>query len=93
MRIDKFKLSVAFSVKFADIWTKHGLNEVRAAEREWLEYVESLGCLMVMTPGGMLPFHSPNFVHIADPGTNDDGSYHIQIPRAVAERILVIGLP
>jgi hypothetical protein len=93
MRTDKSKLAQAFAAKFADIYLKLGPESNRALEREWLEYVESLGCLMVMTPNGMLPFHHPNFVHIVDPGTNPDRDYHIQIPKALAERILAIGLP
>jgi len=93
MKTDKSKLAQAFGVKLADIYLKHDLTEVRSAEREWLEYLEDLGCLMVMTPAGMLPFHSPNFVHIVDPGSSRDRDYHIQIPKAVADRILAIGLP
>jgi hypothetical protein len=59
---------------------------------DWQNYIREVGCRSVMTPHGMLPFRKPNFIHILDPW-HMDKNFHIQVPKVLAERILVLGLP
>lgn len=103
MKTDKKKLLRIFWVK----WDSHVLKWVAEPERSlkhsWLGYLQSLGCDIVATPNGLLPFRRPDFVHIQDPSTakqlvavgphSFQPAYHIQIPKHIALKILSIGLP
>lgn len=93
MKIDKRKLFRIFSEKTEKMQEKSSHPMSICARQEWMDYVIGLGCEIVKTPGGMLPFHSPHFIHIVDPHEIPDKAWHIQIPKNLALKILTIGLP
>lgn len=105
MRTDKKKLLKIFFDRFTKLLQQEdwGTDSEIRLRQTWLDYVKNLGCDIVMTPNGLLPFRNPNFVHIQDPATIGElykigpnsysNHYHIQIPKHLALNILSIGLP
>jgi hypothetical protein len=89
VKTDKKKL---FEVFWEKAYSMAGDSEVENRAR-WEKYLESVGCRIVATPGGLLPFHSPGFLHLVDPFDVPSREHHIQIPKETALRILAIGLP
>jgi hypothetical protein len=95
MRTDKKKLLRAFQEKFLKVLQLEdwGPETEPMLRQTWQDYLKSVGCEVVKTPNGMLPFHSPNFIHLLDPANLADKDWHIQVPRHLAIKILAIGLP
>lgn len=101
MRTDKEKLTKIFFDRFSRILQERewGPDTELELRQKWSKYVSDLGCLIVGTPYGLLPFRSSHFVHIIDPATcgvsinGADNDHHIQIPKHIAMKILSIGIP
>lgn len=107
MSTDKRKLEEVLALKFLQMLEEiNGQSpesdpgifspNMRELRRRWESYLDSLGCRLVYTPNGLLPFKSPHQVHIKDPGSPKmlySRDWHIQMPKSLADRILAIGLP
>jgi len=90
VKTDKTKLFWLFHDK---AYSMAGSGTVEENKEDWQAYLKNLGLEIVFTPDGLLPFHSPHFVHVPDPWHSPGREYHIQVPRETALRILAIGLP
>lgn len=107
MNAEKKKLAEALALKFLEMLDEinrespdlsPGMFSPNMCEfrKRWEAYIHSLGCRLVYTPNGLLPFKSPDHIHVRDPGSPKmeySREWHIQMPKSLAERILAIGLP